>query len=297
MVDSADFKALADRAMSQSGRGHMRPVIEKELLHFDILFRLDQEGLLDSLTFQGGTALRLCYGSPRFSEDLDFVGGSDFSSGQLEGMSQCLQHYIGERYGLTVLVKEPAELRNEPAYRGLNVDKWQISVVTAPQRPDIPRQRIKIEVANIPAYSRVPRSLDVTYDFLPDGYGDTLVLTESLEEILADKVVSLVNTEGYVRHRDIWDLRWLRQRDTKLVPKWVNSKICDYGVEGFEVKLADMRERLPAIIHGEAFVSEMRRFLPMDVQQRTLLKDKFMAFLASDIGELLDTVKRKLGGV
>jgi len=291
MVDSADFKALADRAVAQSGRGHMRPVIEKELLHFDILFRLDQEGLLDALTFQGGTALRLCYGSPRFSEDLDFVGGVDFSGSQLEGLSQCLEHYIGRRYGLTVVVKEPAELRNEPAYRGLNVDKWQISVVTAPQRPDIPRQRIKIEVANIPAYSRVPRSLNANYEFLPDGYGDTLVLTESLDEILADKVVSLVNTQGYVRHRDIWDLRWLRQREAKLVPKWVNSKIRDYGVEGFEDKLDSMRERLPAIIHGEAFVSEMRRFLPMDVQERTLRKGKFLEFLASDIGELLDLVR------
>lgn len=297
MVDAADFKALADLAAAQSGRRHMRPVIEKELLHFDILFRLDQEGLLDTLTFQGGTALRLCYGSPRFSEDLDFVGGAEFSSSQLEGMSECLEHYIGKRYGLTVLVKEPAELKDEPAYRGLNVDKWQISVVTAPERPDIPRQRIKIEVANIPAYSRLPRNLQAHYDFLPDGYGDTLVLTESLDEIMADKVVSLVNTQGYVRHRDVWDLRWLRQREAKLVPEWVNDKIHDYGIEGFDEKLDSMREHLREIIYGDAFVNEMRRFLPMDVQERTLLKDKFLEFLASDIGELLDAVKQELGGV
>ncbi len=29
--------------------------------------------LLEALTFQGGTALRLCYGLRRLSEDLDFV--------------------------------------------------------------------------------------------------------------------------------------------------------------------------------------------------------------------------------
>ncbi|HET6629122.1 MAG TPA: nucleotidyl transferase AbiEii/AbiGii toxin family protein, partial [Woeseiaceae bacterium] len=46
-----------------------RPVVEKELLHYDILFALDTEGLLDPLTFQGGTSLRLCYGAQRFSED------------------------------------------------------------------------------------------------------------------------------------------------------------------------------------------------------------------------------------
>ena len=77
MIEAADFQALVEKAMQVAGRGHMRPVIEKELLHYDILFALDKESLLDTLTFQGGTALRLCYGSPRFSEDLGFAGGAD----------------------------------------------------------------------------------------------------------------------------------------------------------------------------------------------------------------------------
>lgn len=67
MIEPANFAALVGKAMNFSGRGHMRPVIEKELLHYDILFSLDKEGLLDILTFQGGTSLRLCYGAPRFS--------------------------------------------------------------------------------------------------------------------------------------------------------------------------------------------------------------------------------------
>jgi hypothetical protein len=68
MSDAVDFQALVEQAMTFPGRHHMRPVIEKELLYYDILFALDNENLLDKLTFQGGTSLRLCYGSPRFSE-------------------------------------------------------------------------------------------------------------------------------------------------------------------------------------------------------------------------------------
>ena len=56
MIDSVDFTELANLAMAGAGRGHMRPVIEKELLHYDILFGLDSAGLLDELTFQGGTS-------------------------------------------------------------------------------------------------------------------------------------------------------------------------------------------------------------------------------------------------
>ena len=81
-----DFEALVDRAMEAADTAHIRPVIQKELLHYDILFCLDQAGLLDDLVFQGGTSLRLCYGSHRYSEDLDFVGGRDFSSARLAGL-------------------------------------------------------------------------------------------------------------------------------------------------------------------------------------------------------------------
>ncbi len=58
-------------------------VVEKELLHHDILRVLSGSGLLAKLTFIGGTCLRACYGSHRLSEDLDFTGGADFSRDSL----------------------------------------------------------------------------------------------------------------------------------------------------------------------------------------------------------------------
>lgn len=292
--DKVDFSELASRAMAQAGRGHMRPVIEKELLHYDILFGLDRDGLLDELTFQGGTALRLCYGSQRFSEHLDFAGGTDFSRARLDGIRTCLESYIGRRYELEVRVREPAELRDDTDYRGLHVDTWQLSITTAPTRPDIPRQRIKLEVANVASYSRVPRSLNINYDFLPDGYGDTLVLTETLDEIMADKLVSLVNCRRYVRHRDIWDLRWLKQQGATVNTEWVANKIKDYRIDDYAVRLDDMRGRLPDIVRGTAFATEMSRFLPDDVQQRTLAKPKFLDFLAAEIDGLLGEVRARL---
>ena len=294
MDRQADIDALVAMAMAIPGRAHMRPVIEKELLHYDLLFCLDQEGILDQLTFQGGTSLRLCHGSPRFSEHLDFAGGKGFSGGQLLAMKACIERYVGRRYGLEVSVKEPAELRDEADYAGVTVGKWQVSVVTAPRRRDLPRQRIKIEVANIPAYSREPRSILVNYDFLPDGYGDTLVITESLDEVMADKLVSLVNTVRYVRHRDIWDLRWLKQQGAAVNLGWVANKIEDYRITDYRDRLDDLRARLPAIVRSAAFAQEMNRFLPVEVQQRTLAKPKFLDFLASDIDGLLITVRSAL---
>lgn len=291
MTNKANFVQLTELAMQGTGRAHMRPVIEKELLHYDILFCLDANGLLDQLTFQGGTSLRLCYGAPRFSEDLDFSGGVDFNSKQLQAMKTCLERYIGDRYGFEVSVKEPAELKDEPEYAGLNVDKWQVSITTTPERRDLPRQRIKIEVANIPSYSREPKALLANYEFLPDGYSDTLVLAESLDEIMADKLVSLVNTQRYVRNRDIWDLRWLKQQGAIVRMDWIKNKVSDYAVEDYSGKVATMLARLPDIIKGDAFRNEMARFIPQDVQERTLHKEKFFIFLTAEITGLLQQVQ------
>ncbi|PHM77017.1 hypothetical protein Xcab_02435 [Xenorhabdus cabanillasii JM26] len=144
-----------------------------------ILFCLEQSGLLDDLVFQGGTSLRLCYGGNRFSEDLDLAGGNNFSSNQLTDMKQCIEDYIGTRYGLEVTVKEPETLKQQPEYSELKISKWQIAVITSPDRKDLPKQRIKIEVANIPAYTRNILPLRNNYDSLPDGYNDTLIHIEN----------------------------------------------------------------------------------------------------------------------
>ncbi|TGO02630.1 hypothetical protein PN36_21630 [Candidatus Thiomargarita nelsonii] len=57
-----------------------------------------------------------------------------------------------------------------------------------------------------------------------------------------------------------------------------------------------MLSRLPDIITGKVFKEEMKRFIPMDVQERTLLKDKFYDFLSNEIRGLLSEVQRQLIG-
>jgi len=268
----------------------------QQWLHYDILFCLEEKGLLDNLVFQGGTSLRLCRGGNRFSEDLDFAGGKDFSSAKLIEMKDCLQDYIGKRYGLEVRVKEPASLKEDAEYAELNIDKWQISVITAPDRKDVPRQRIKLEVANIPAYTKEAMPLKVNYDFLPDGYEDTLIFTETLDEIMADKLVSLPATQRYVRYRDIWDLSWLKQQGAVVQTELVQRKIADYRLTDYPNRLESMINKIPGIVTGIDFKNEMKRFLPTDVYDRTLGKEKFEGFLVNTVTGLFKELKQKLYG-
>ncbi|MEI6545183.1 MAG: nucleotidyl transferase AbiEii/AbiGii toxin family protein [Methylococcales bacterium] len=85
------FDQLVDEALQNRRElNSLRVVVEKELLHHDILRVLSESGLLSRLTFIGGTCLRACYGSNRLSEDLDFTGGTDFKRDRLITMAESL---------------------------------------------------------------------------------------------------------------------------------------------------------------------------------------------------------------
>ena len=116
-----DFNMLADQA-ADAGNVAANGTIKKEMLHYDILLAMHAAGLLERLVFKGGTSLRLCHGSPRLSEDLDFSGGARFSPSIFDGFEEVLAAAIHRRYGLRTFVKPPSAKhldmpvrRDEPA--------------------------------------------------------------------------------------------------------------------------------------------------------------------------------------
>ncbi|HDN2512322.1 TPA: nucleotidyl transferase AbiEii/AbiGii toxin family protein [Providencia rettgeri] len=297
MSDIVNFNELVDSIVTEKDYAANRPVVEKELLHYDILYALSTARLLKHITFQGGTSLRLCYGSNRFSEDLDFAGGRDFCSAQMLEIKACIEKYVGERYGLEVVVKEPKELRKEPDYADVKVDKWQISVTTNPGKSDLPKQRIKVEITNIPAYTNTLRSLAKNYEQLPSGYSDLIIRVEDLTEVMADKLVSFPATTSHIRYRDMWDLVWLHQQGARPDAELVMKKVADYKISAlFEEWLQARIESLPSLVASEEFREEMKRFLPVSVVNRTLLQPDFLEFLQATLHELLVTIQTDIYG-
>ncbi len=77
-------KQLADNL--QKSLGISQEQIVREEYEMIILKQLFESELGSLFVFKGGTALRLAYGSPRFSEDLDFSILKDFSKEKLDGL-------------------------------------------------------------------------------------------------------------------------------------------------------------------------------------------------------------------
>jgi predicted nucleotidyltransferase component of viral defense system len=294
MQSHEDFKSLVDNAVSRDDLLGIRPVVEKELLHYEILDTLHRAGVLKDLVFQGGTSLRLCYGSQRYSEDLDFAGGPDFANAQMSKLAELLEANVASRFGLEVTVKSPKQVREEPTRDGVSVDAWQVSIHTSPERRDIPKQRIKLEIANVTAHTRVVRPLISNWSEAGGGYDGLLVGVETMEEVMADKLVALPAVQSHVRHRDIWDLTFLSQRGNKPIMDLITKKVPEYQVEDYEGKLDTMIERMPEIVEGKLFNNEMQRFLPPALVRSRLENPEFREYMARTVADLLSTVRRKL---
>ena len=231
----------------------LRPAVEKEILHQEILRVLSKAGLLEKLTFIGGTCLRSCYGFARLSEDLDFTGGFDFRKDDLQDISNLLKKAIWQKYNLEVDVLEPVKEEG-------NTHTWKVKIITAPGYPNLPQQRINIDVCLLPSYDRCPVMLKNHY-FLEKGTSGLIIMAESLTEILADKIVAVAMRSNRVKNRDIWDLYQLKTRNIDLSIDLVKQKLLDRKIELSYFKQC-YNDRLTKLQEQQQeFWREMQRFL------------------------------------
>ena len=289
LVERANLNALVMQAIKEKPDfADLVPVVTKELMHYEILWCLDREGFLKDLVFHGGTALRLCYGGNRLSEDLDFTGGPRFTYEQTEGMSAALEKHLVKRYGLEVMVRGPKARREDG--RPVRVDTWQISVITDPGYKNLPRQRINIDIATMVAQTCDAQAILSNYSVLPSGLGNLLVPTMSADEIFSNKLVSLPASvhQKRIRFRDIWDLGWLKQNHASLNSHWLKARVDEFGIEDYIDRIVKMKSALPEYLHDGEFSAEMRRFLPQDVAARTLEMEEFIAYLGRSVTAMLD---------
>ena len=284
------FDQLVDEALkNRRDLAPLRMVVEKELLHHDILRVLSHAGMLARLTFIGGTCLRVCYGSNRLSEDLHFTGGADFNRECLSTMAKVLIDSLMAKYVLKVEVSEPVREQG-------NVDTWKLKVQTRPGRKDLPAQRINVDVCAIPSHLARPMVLINPYG-VEMGTSGLILQAESREEIFADKLVAFALRPNRIKHRDLWDLAWLHQQGVKphidLVPVKLSDHRC--AEQDFLRLLEERRLSLKAVPEvAIEFRKEMRRFLPAELVTQTVDQADFWTYLTGLIDNLAAQTARAL---
>jgi predicted nucleotidyltransferase component of viral defense system len=276
------FDTLVNQAMgSNKDYAPLKVVVEKELIHHDILREMSRAGLLKHLTFMGGTCLRSCYGSNRLSEDLDFTGGFDYTRKTLSSLASVLKKQLHVKYDLDVDVGEPVKESG-------NVDTWKLTIITRPQQMHLPTQRVHIDICAIPSYDAQPKVLLNHYG-VDMGTSGLIIQAQSRQEILADKMVAFALRLNRIKNRDLWDIGWLKQQNIILPTPLIWKKIRDH--KQTDNKFLDLlSERIQLLtddpnIQGN-FIQEMSRFLPSHVVAETVKKDDFWKYLVGVVKDL-----------
>jgi predicted nucleotidyltransferase component of viral defense system len=270
----------------------MEQNLVKEAIHLHLLSAMSEAGILRHAVFQGGTALRLCYGGERYSEDLDFVcgkSGSYFTDIEfkelietaLETTKKTLTRDFDIDQGQISLKKpEHPDLVKEST---VNVATWQIIVPIEATR-SAPKSRIKIEFANVPAYGTKPMPVRVTPGLVQ--VDDVILTVETPNEILADKAVALT-ARATLKFRDVWDVWFLKNSlDATADRDIVTKKFVDYGTSDTDTKREKRLAELSDEATASAFLAEMRRFLPAKRVKQISENNLYRSILANS-GELI----------
>ncbi len=273
----------------------LRPVIEKELIHYDIFYVLQRKALMPPpMAFVGGTCLRLCYGSNRYSEDIDFHAGVNFRAKEFERIRSELKDYIYGRYGLETEVRSPKEMKEDSGFANSRVSTWKVIIKTGGDRKDLPQQRINIDITCLPTYEVSPQIIRTNYQDLPDGYNTMFLRCSSLSEILADKLVA-VPARSNIKARDLWDMLWLRQKGAVVKSDLIRLKIADRGItEHYKSLLEERIDTIPEYFEKRLFQQEMSRFLDKTALSETVGKPEFVASLSAHIRGTLTEIHEAL---
>lgn len=258
--------------MEEGGGSHMfqeKRARQSELLQLLLLDNLYAQSGSERIIFQGGTALRWVYGGLRFSEDLDFV--TDLPRKGIETVlaktyPQVVKSCLAQ-FGRGSTEQQIKEARKS-AYKTLFVF-----------RPETQRERIAVRLEfemlqrnRVPKYERfVLRDLPQVAGLMAEGqlllpYTSTILLAETLEKVLSDKMRALLERK-YLKGRDLYDIWWMvNKRGITLRWPVLRDKLTMYQARFTPARKGDYFQSEEAAEEMiRALDSDLARFIPQNV--------------------------------
>jgi len=192
-----------------------------------------------------------------------------------------LKEALEKKYGFNITVSEPSREAGR-------TETWKIRIVTRPERPDFPAQRINIDICMLPSHDRKPAMLQNQYG-IEMGTAGMILFAESSGEILADKLIAFAMRPNRVKNRDLWDIVWLRNQAVPVSVNMLKQKLSDRNIResAFEERY---RDRLKDIAAGQRdFLREMRRFLPPQAFTADFTGALWWEYLLGLLGQVVNT--------
>lgn len=229
------------------------------------------------LTFQGGTCLRLVYGSPRFSEDLDFVTASGTGLQRVARNAAAVARvrlgiaddWVWQIKGRDDNLEEGAEERNPRSF---------MLTVQSPEWHRAIKVKLEFWVAREEAVKQYPAAAQMTRPQpklaeAMSAQSQVLIDAATLEAIVADKIYAIAGRD-YLKARDWFDLWWLSQTYPQAteaqMAQWMREQVpvrealYPNGLRATELR-EQLRGRVAEVRDDEARVAkDIARWLALD---------------------------------
>ena len=144
-------------------------------------------------------------------------------------------------------------------------------------------QKIKLEAASIGAHTSLTKNAICHYPQFFKEFPDLKIHVESCDEIMADKLLSF-SASSYTRWRDLWDMNWMIEKSdiTPATFPLLEYKILDYKTDSQEYKsnLENTIKNIPEFINSNEFLQEMKKMLPVETVETTLLDPNYRLKMA-----------------
>ena len=260
-----------------------KKVKKSEALQLILLDNIYAQSGSEHIIFQGGTALRWIYSGMRFSEDLDFV--THLQAGDLE---KILSKMFQNTKNACIAQFGPGQA--EFKIKGVRKQATKMFFI---YRPENQRERIAVTLAfetlkigHEPEFDKyILRDLPLIASMVTSGeliipYSSSIVLAETPEEILSDKIRAIYE-RNFIKGRDIYDIWWI-VKQLKAVPEWTKTreKFVMYQASFTLAREADFfqkRESISDIIN--AMKTDLPRFIPQEILS-IYQDDDFSDFIA-----------------
>ena len=242
--------------------------VAREFLQELILQIIDRQGYFTNLAFVGGTALRVLYDLPRFSEDLDFslIKKSGF---RFDRLLATLRHELGLN-GFDVEVsgdkKDKTVLGEFIRFKGL---LFELGLTSHKNE----KLFIKLEIDANPPKGYQTEVVMVNKNFL------FKVQSYDLPSLFASKLHAFLFRK-YAKGRDYYDLLWFLARKTPVNYKLLSAAAEQTEDKKYHLDKTALKELLIEKVNKTDFkkiLADAAIFLGRQEEKSYLTKDNFLA--------------------
>ncbi len=183
MISQENIKKLSTRLQANPG------TIAREYVQHNFLSELYRQSGSDRVLFKGGTALRIIFASPRFSEDLDFTAQKNISYKEIENLLEQI-YYTLDSWGFRAEIKEAKKTTG--GYLAKTIFSFYDYEIN-----------LKIEISFRTSRSKALNEISQIKNYFIPVYD---IIHEPSEQIVAGKIAALMARS---KPRDWYDLYFL----------------------------------------------------------------------------------------